>query len=140
MYKRVLLPISGKKQGNEAMSALARALQVSNGEFILLHVCRPVAQIADGENREAIRQEEEARSMMLMGSAIEYLRNSGRKFYTRVVEGTPAETIVGVADEENADLIVMFSDGRDSLGDMIRGSITERVLRNTMRDLLVVRL
>ena len=41
-------------------------------------------------------------------------------------EGTPAETIVRVADEENADLIVMFTDGRDGLGDLLIGSITER--------------
>ena len=44
-----------------------------------------------------------------------------------------------VADEENADLIVMFTDGRDGLGDLLIGSITERVLRNTDTPLLAVR-
>ena len=44
-----------------------------------------------------------------------------------------------MAHEEKVDLIVMFTDGRDGLEDMLFGSITERVLRETDIPLLVVR-
>ena len=100
MYKKVLLPVSGKKHGERAHQALKHALGLCSGEI---------------------------------------LEKDGVSFHTRVEEGTPAETIVRVADEENADLIVMFTDGRDGLGDLLIGSITERVLRNTDTPLLAVR-
>ena len=86
-----------------------------------------------------LKREEAAKGLTLLCPLIEILEKDGVSFLTRVEEGTPAETIVRVADEENADLIVMFTDGRDGLGDLLIGSITERVLRNTDTPLLAVR-
>ncbi|MCR5563616.1 MAG: universal stress protein, partial [Desulfovibrio sp.] len=51
----------------------------------------------------------------------------------------PTESIVKTAKEQNADLIVMFTDGRDTVSDMMLGSCTERVLRETDVALLAVR-
>ena len=50
-------------------------------------------------------------------------------------------TAAGLFDpaSSNAKVIVMFTDGRDGLGDLLIGSITERVLRNTDTPLLAVR-
>lgn len=56
-----------------------------------------------------------------------------------VREGLAANTIVTVGHEEGVDMIVMYTDGRDGLADMLIGSITERVLRNTDIPLLAVR-
>ena len=56
-----------------------------------------------------------------------------------VREGLAADTIVTVGHEEGVDMIVMYTDGRDGLADMLIGSITERVLRNTDIPLLAVR-
>ena len=139
MYKRILLPISGKKRGHKAIDALVRALHVSEkGEFILLHVTPPVTSAGNSDGQEETRQAE-AQAMLLMGPAIEYLRADGRKFYTRVVAGNPAECISRVADEENADLIIMLNDGGNEAGGMAPGCKTERVLRDTTRDVLVLR-
>ena len=43
-----------------------------------------------------------------------------------VREGLAADTIVTVGHEEGVDMIVMYTDGRDGLADMLIGSITER--------------
>ena len=110
-----------------------------SGEIILLHVTEPLSQIVGGEAHTELKREEAAKGLTLLCPLIEILEKDGVSFHTRVEEGTPAETIVRVADEENADLIVMFTDGRDGLGDLLIGSITERVLRNTDTPLLAVR-
>lgn len=49
----------------------------------------------------------------------------------RVVEGSPAESIVRLASEENATAIVMSTHGRKGLAHMLLGSVTERVVRTS---------
>lgn len=139
MYKKVIVPVSGEEQSRRGLAALEKAKQVCDGEFVLLHVTEPVPQTVGGEAREELRQEKEANGLAALRPVIEKLQTENLPFHTRVVPGTPAETIVKIADEEKADLIVMFTDGRDDIGDMFLGSITERVLRNMDVDLLAVR-
>lgn len=139
MFKRVLLPVSGKTHCERSGKALAKAKSICKGEIILLHVCEPVAQIVGGEAREELLRQHHEDGLAIMGPLIERLQTENIPFHARVEDGTPAETIVKIADEEKVDLIVMFTDGRDDLGDVFFGSITERVLRNTGIDLLAVR-
>ena len=56
-----------------------------------------------------------------------------------VRKGVIADTIVKTAHEEDADLIVMFTDGVQNISELVFGSITQRVLKNTDIDLLSVR-
>lgn len=139
MYKKVLLPVSGKFRGERGRKALDKARELCQGEIILLHVTEPIAQIVGGEQREELEGQHMAQGLLVLSPIIEELELAGAPFHTRVVPGTPAETIVKVADEEGADLIVMCTDGRDGFEDMLLGSITERVLRTTDVDLLAVR-
>lgn len=139
MYNKVLLPVSGKTHGERAKKALKKIMNISTGEIVVLHVTQPVSQVVGGEAHTELQREASAQGLTLLCPVIEALEAVGAAFHTRVVEGTPAETIVRIADEEKADLIVMFTDGRDGIGDMLLGSITERVLRNTGVDLLAVR-
>jgi nucleotide-binding universal stress UspA family protein len=44
-------------------------------------------------------------------------------------QGEPAETILQAADSATADLIMMTTDGPDGFLDGLRGSTSERVLR-----------
>jgi nucleotide-binding universal stress UspA family protein len=47
----------------------------------------------------------------------------------RLEDGSPAETIVKVAREEGADLIVLGTQGRTGLARLVLGSVAERVVR-----------
>lgn len=139
MYKKVLIPVSGDTHGHRAMIALEKARQLCDGELIILHVTDQIPQTVGGDAREELKREASAQGLLVLTPLIEILDNSGLHFHTRVEMGNPAERIVQIANEENVDLIVMFTDGRDGLADMLLGSITERVLRNTGVDLLAVR-
>lgn len=139
MYKKVLLPVSGQERCKRAGIALKKALDVCDGEIVLLHVTSPIPNTVGGEAREELLRDDTAKGLVTMAPIIEQLEATGRQFHTRVVGGNPEEAIVSVADEENADLIVMFTDGRDGFSDMLLGSVAERVLRNTGIDLLAVR-
>lgn len=55
-----------------------------------------------------------------------------------VKEGSPAKEIVGLADERQADLLVMSTHGRGGFERLFLGSVTEKVLRTTNRPVLAV--
>jgi nucleotide-binding universal stress UspA family protein len=52
--------------------------------------------------------------------------------------GNPGDTIVAVAEELDADLIVMASHARSGLSRILLGSVAEEVLRHAHRPLLVL--
>lgn len=139
MYKTVLIPVSGKNGLERAKKALAHARCLASGDIVLLHVFDPLPQIVGGEAHAELLAEQKAKGQTLHGSVMADSHMAAENVRCRVDEGTPAETIIRVAHEENADLIIMFTDGRDGLQDMLLGSVTERVLRNTDTALLVIR-
>jgi len=57
----------------------------------------------------------------------------------RLEEGRPAEVIVKVADEENADIIVMGSRGMGGITGWILGSTCKRVVDTCTRPILIVK-
>ena len=57
---------------------------------------------------------------------------------TELRSGDVPETILTAASERAADMIVMTTNGRDTLGQVLRGSTTERVLRAAKCPVLAV--
>ena len=53
-------------------------------------------------------------------------------------QGEVAPAIADFAEAQHADLIVMVTDGRDSLKDEVLGSVTERVVRRARRPVLSI--
>jgi len=52
--------------------------------------------------------------------------------------GTPAQEIIGLAEEESVDLIVMGTYGRTAVKHLLMGSIARNVLRMAHRPVLIV--
>ena len=139
MYKTVLIPVSGKNGLARAKTTLTHARRLSCEEIVLLHIFDPLPQIVGGEAHAELLAEQKAKGQTLLNTVMADSELAGKHVRCRVDEGTTAETIIRVAHEENADLIIMYTDGRDGLQDMLLGSVTERVLRNTDTALLAIR-
>ena len=139
MYKTVLIPVSGKNGLVRAKTTLTHARRLSCEEIVLLHIFDPLPLIVGGEAHAELLAEQKAKGQTLLNTVMADSDLAGKHVRCRVDEGTTAETIIRVAHEENADLIIMYTDGRDGLQDMLLGSVTERVLRNTDTALLAIR-
>jgi len=57
-----------------------------------------------------------------------------------VESGEPVETILRAADQHSADIIVMGTHGQGMLADVMLGSTARRVLRRSLRPVMVIRL
>jgi nucleotide-binding universal stress UspA family protein len=64
---------------------------------------------------------------------------TGVEFEHRVLRGEPAAEILGLAEDENAALIVMGTHGRTGLMRMLMGSVAEQVLRKAECPVLTVK-
>ena len=55
-----------------------------------------------------------------------------------VVVGIPADTIVKIAEDEDVDLIIISASGKSGLHKFFIGSVAEKVLRKSNKDVLLI--
>ncbi|MBL7963071.1 MAG: universal stress protein [Flavobacteriales bacterium] len=116
--RKLLVPVDRKPDPRRAVEAamrLAEVLGLSGAHFTLLHV---------GSASDAPR--------------IDVNMRDGWTFDRMEREGDVVGTIVRTAREIDADAVVMTTDGRDGFLDALRGSTTERVLREVHCPVLAV--
>jgi nucleotide-binding universal stress UspA family protein len=106
--RNILIPIAEAPDPQPAVEAAVRlveSLGLSSGTVTLLRVSPPVET-----------------------KPINIPRESGWTWNELVLEGDPVHMILQAADQVNADLIMMTTDGPDGFLDGLRGSTSERVL------------
>jgi len=116
--KRVLIPIAQSPQAQPAVEAahrLVKRLDCSAGTFTLMHV-------GSKTSMPTVRCPEV----------------KGWTWEKRLESGDVIQSIVEVAKDTNADVIVMSTDGRNEFLDALRGSHSERVLRHGVAPLFTV--
>ena len=115
---RVLIPLADKPNPQPAIdlaAGLASTLESKNVLFELIHIGK------DAEPQKFTHPE-----------------RPGWTWNTLVAKGDPVEWILAAGADFDVDLIVMATEGHTSLGDLIRGSTTERVVRGTRCPLLAI--
>lgn len=116
---RILIPVADSPPAQPAVEAAARLvtkLGLTNGIFTLLHVSDSPDTVPRVRRYEV----------------------EGWEWKGEMRSGEVIETIVDTAAEKKADLIVMSTDGRNGFLDGLRGSHTERVLRECSAPLLTI--
>jgi len=116
--QNILIPITGKPCANESLDfsqRLIRSLEQPHGTVTLLHV----------GTRESCPH-------------IEPPEVAGWTWVLQILSGNPAETILQKAEQLDADLIVMTTDGPDRFIDMFLGTTSERLLRRSNCPIIVL--
>jgi len=114
--RKILVPIAAKPRPQPAIEAVRRmisALNLPGGDVTLLHV---------GAAHDT--------------PAVTLPSAPGWTWKCASRDGDVAESILAVADEISADLLVLTTDGPDGFLDALRGSTSERVLRRAKCPLL----
>ncbi len=137
-FRRILVPVEGVR---DSLGPIEHATQLArhfDAEVLLLHVddALPGRAIDEAERRSAARRDLDAISADLERERITHHRIELRVYPPKQVE----TAIVTAAAEENADLIVMGTHGRDGISRLFNGSVAEHVVRHAPCATLVVRI
>lgn len=138
MYKKILLPTDGSGYAEEEAERVTKLL-AEDGEAIVLSVAGKLTSSAF-QSRSNVKKVNRGLYKEAEESVEHMLKQFDDTVNVRgmVVVGFPAETIIDVANKENVDLIVISASGKSGLHRFILGSVTEKVLKTSEIDVLLV--
>ena len=129
MFTKVIWATDGSEHADRAMAA---AVEAAKGDGAELHVVHVVEKLVSGRasGLDAFGNEDEIKAKVRR-QATAIARDNGIKTVVHVVAARSmkiAEAICDVADQADGDLIVVGTRGHGSVGGLMLGSVTQRLL------------
>jgi nucleotide-binding universal stress UspA family protein len=158
--KKILYATDLSKNARYAFAYAVSLANLYGAKIILLHVLPEVPELVDkhvigyisSERWEEIKKQhfQEAREALIgkrtdhiaIKKVLDQFSEHARESTDDVIveQGNPVEQILKQAEEKNCDLIVMGTHGYGTLEDAMIGSTARRVVRRSIKPVLVVRL
>jgi nucleotide-binding universal stress UspA family protein len=138
-FKKILLAYDGSDASRNALDQAVVLLRASEGaELVIVVVMHPPeAGMEMIGMSEALGRLEEAAGRIAEDAAV-LAEKAGLTYRAVTRKGSPYLEITGLAEEEDADLIVTGRRGVTGLERVLMGSVTSRVIGRTTRDVLVI--
>ena len=131
MFRNVLIADSGKGHVEDMVRMLQNLPAFRKAKLNFLHVVSE--QISDDVSAHW------GQADLLLASAIERLELKTEDVSTIIRQGDPKQTVLTVADEIDADLIIMGSRGLGRLRSILANSASQYVFQLSTRPMLLVR-
>lgn len=136
---KILVPIDGSTYSLNALDYALDMAKTNGASLLLLHVHRPVPITLGEPNFQHVLAHATDRSKEIMAPVEEMATKADVEFASRIVGGTPSQSIAEVAQLEKCDLIIMGSRGKSDLEGILLGSVTHQVLQMVHCPVMVVR-
>lgn len=135
MFKKILFPIDQSREAREAAQMVADLVKSHQSDLFILSVVEKPEDVDPHQSPAMASPEEVAR---LLEAAQTLFSNQGITAEVLEREGKPSFTICDVADEINADLIVMGCRGLGLTQEGAAESVTSRVVNLSPCPVLIV--
>ncbi len=146
MYKKILAAVDGSRGARLALDEAVKIAKASGAEIVAVFVVEHAPQLVDVG---AVYMSEQAANAALVDTATAALDEARELFREQGINGVAravdaygdriAEVLSRTADECEADLIVMGTQGRHGLRRVLLGSVAEALLRTAQMPVLLVR-
>jgi len=143
MFKKILYPTDFSDVSKKALDYLAQLKDAGTKEIVVLHVIDEkgidaISRYGAGNAETVIREIE--KEAMEEGKKIEKkLMQSGLNVKVRIERGVPLKEILTVEEEEKVSAIVIGSHGKTNIREMFLGSVSEKVIRQSKKPVLVIK-
>lgn len=145
MYKQILVPLDGSALAEKVLPH-ATALAKSAGAELTLVTVVQLALGAAGSKLDGMPEVAAERKAALKAEATIYLekiqrdlKDQGVAAHTVALEGDVAGEIIVYAERKGFDLVAMATHGRSGIDRFVMGSIAEKVVRGTIKPVLLIR-
>jgi len=143
MFEKILYPTDFSDVSKKALKYLAQLKDAGTKEIVVLHVIDEkgidaISRYAAGSAEPMIR--EITKEANEEGKKIEKkLMQSGLNVKIRIETGVPLKEILKVEEEEKVSAIVIGSHGKTNLEEMFLGSVSEKVIRQSKKPVLIIK-
>jgi nucleotide-binding universal stress UspA family protein len=141
---RMRTVVVGTDGSPNAEAAVRRAIEVTKGSGAVIHLVIAYPDvptfgetISSSAKRDPINLREVAESVA--ARAEREVESEGIEVVTHAREGDPAKVILDVAEEQNADLIVVGARGLTGFRRFLLGSVSSKLSHHAKCDLMIVR-
>ena len=144
MYNTILVPLDGSHRAETILPHVEELALCTKAKVVLLRVIDPADSLAGLESlpldtsQQLIKEQNETAKAYLTAKQGE-LTQQGLTVQFRMRFGPVVQSIIEVAQEENADLIAIASHGRTGLARIFYGSVAAGLLQRADRPLLLIR-
>jgi nucleotide-binding universal stress UspA family protein len=132
MIEKILLAVSGLGHAEEMLKTLKELPSIQSAKVTVLHVVPPQSTAT------AMTQKWEEGGKIL-ANAIQSLNLDPSQVSSILRQGDPKDVVVKVADEIDADLIIMGSRGLKRLQSILANSVSQYVFQLSSRPMLLVK-
>ncbi len=137
MFKTILFAVDQSREAHEAALIVTNLVKTYQSSLYVLAVVEPDAEVPDPQpHSEQMTSPEAVADLLEQAKAL--FSKDGIEAQTLEKQGKPAFTICDVADEINADLIVMGSRGAGLTEEGAADSVTNRVINLSPCPVLIV--
>ena len=153
MYKKILLPTDGSDNSKRANKHALWIADKSDADIVIMYVVEPhFPELATGLPLSTLPTPDERFYEEIRNEGKQILENfkqeledvqckgicKNTNLKSIITEGKPSNEIVTILNKEDVDLVVMGASGRHGLDRFVIGSVTERVVRNAKKPVMVI--
>lgn len=132
MIEKILLAVSGLGHAEEMLKTLKEVPSIQNAKVTVLHV-------VPAQSTSAAMTEKWEEGGKILANAIQSLNLDPSQVSSILRQGDPKDVVCQVADEIDADLIVMGSRGLKRLQSILSNSVSQYVFQLSSRPMLLVK-
>lgn len=142
MIRRVLIPLDGSELAEQVIPHLLRFVSPMGTELLLMTASSSSIFPLLNDTIRSLTSEQIVLSNENVSKQVhavaQQLNQIGFRVKSQFLSGTPAESILHLAEEAYVDLIAMSTHGRTGFGLVLLGSIAEEVVRNACPPVFLV--
>jgi nucleotide-binding universal stress UspA family protein len=140
MFERILVSVDGSEHAlRAAQKAAELARQMKSVELRVVVAYDPIPLYLGEPNMQIAITNRKGDAEEVMKQAIAEIGEVPCEVHTEILEGSPAEAIIEVANSSKSDLIVMGSRGLGRLAGLLLGSTSQKVVSHAPCPVLIIR-
>lgn len=143
MFEHILVPLDGSVRAERALVPAAGLVRATHGELTLVRVINIQEDVSlslvPAMYAPALLDDARAAVASYLGEVTERPELAGISIKTYMPVGSAASRVLDLADDTDADAIVLSSHGRASLTRWMLGSVAQHIMRHAQVPVLMLR-
>jgi nucleotide-binding universal stress UspA family protein len=141
MFYKLLVPVDGSENSVRALEAAIFLSKKIDAHVTVMHVMEkpPTVYIHPQKELEELLQNYRREAEQILEKCEEIGNRNGVELKKVIVEGNVASKIIKFVEKEVFDMIVMGHRGSGRFKEMVLGSVSQKVLNQSKRSVLIIR-